>query len=238
MSHERLAALVRRYTPTMLDVIAPADPADINRWRHFCGGRLAPDYEAFLTWMGAACPFLDGEDLAYAPDDLLDLVEAAPDAPVPNGYDLIGIDKSGNALDLHLQQLDGVVVRIGPGCQPGDKGGFIPENRTFESYLLTAYIRRTLVPSHPYHFFAAVMGDEARLATFLQLVGEACSRFTAQLTANLGDVRLFGADVVVATHRRPASRVIHLAVGAVDRGDYERWYDLAFERWHCSAMAG
>jgi hypothetical protein len=236
MTHEQLQKIVERYTPTMLDVIAGASPDEIAGVEALAG-TFPESYRDFLGWMGNRCPFLEGEGLAYSPADLMTLVYEETEIDVPAGFFLVGVDKSGDGFDLYLRKADGAVTRAEYYEEVSAKD-MLMENVSFASYLLTAYVRKTLAPSHPFHFSAAFKGDDdAQLQEVWRRVDEACGHFEIPYPIEFPDFRFYGGnDFVLGVHQRPASAVVTLHFGAVDRARYEPWYDLAFARWRLIRM--
>lgn len=236
MTHDQLGTIIERYTPTMLDVIAPASPDEIARLETLAG-TLPESYRDFLGWMGNRCPFLLGEELAYSPNDLLELVYEDPELAVPPGFVWIAVDKSGGGFDVYMRKADAAVARAGyyEGVGAND---MLFENVSFSSYLLTAYVRKTLAPSHPYHFAAALQGDDdAQVQEIWRRVDEACRHFDIPYPIVQPDFRFYGGlDFVLGVHQRPGSTVVNLHFGAVERARFEPWYDLVFARWRFLRM--
>jgi hypothetical protein len=236
MPHDVLRRIVERYTPTMLDVVRSAPPEDIARLAAVAGP-LPSSYVAFLEWMGLKCPFLDGEELAYAPIDLLELAYEDPEIQLPTEFILIGIDTSGTRFSVSLRRTDGAVIRLSEYWDGVSNTDMVSENGSLESFLMTAYVRKTLVPSHPFHFAAAFKGDAEQVQELWRRVDEACSHFEVPYPARYPDFRFYGGnDFVIGVHQRPGSEVVHLHVGAVERSRYEPWYDLFFARWQAVRM--
>jgi hypothetical protein len=230
MTHDQLLTIIKRYTPTMLDVVAPAPPDDVSRLAA-AAGALPDSYREFLEWMGNWCPFLEGEALAYSPADLLELVYEGPKFDVPPGLIWIGVDKSGAAFDVYLRRADGSVARAWYYEGVNEKD-LLPENTSVASYLLAAYVRTTLVPSHPLHFHAAFEGSDQQMQELWTRLGEACSHFEVPYPIAHPDFRFYGGnDFVIGVHQRPNTAVVKLHFGAIDRTRYETWYDLVFARW-------
>jgi len=228
--HEQLKAIITRFTPTMLDVVAPAPAQAIGRLEARAG-TLPPGYLEFLNWMGNRCPFLDGEDLAYSPDDLL-RVYAHPARNVPKGFLLIGVDLSDATIDAHLRIEDGAIALFSEYFDPLTTPDLPLENLGLESFLLTAYVRKTLVQSHPLHFAAAFRGDDEQLQELVRRLDEACAHFEIPHRIERPDFRFYGGgDFVIGLRRRPKSQVVILYFGALGRQRYEAWYDLIFARW-------
>ena len=231
MTHEQLRTIVERYTPAMLDFVVGASTDEIARLEALTGP-LPDTYRGFLEWMGNQCPFLEGEDLAYSPNDLREMVYEERELSVPAGFLWIGIDRSGNGFDVYLRLADGAVARA--WYHEGVSAEEMRlENVSLTSYLLTAYVRTTLVPSHPFHFGAAFKADDSEHAQEVRRrVQEACSHFDVQHLIRHPDFDFYGAaDFVIGVHENPRSSAVHLRFGAVDRARYEPWYDLVFARW-------
>jgi hypothetical protein len=228
-------SIIERYTPTMLEVVAPASPDEIARLERVAGG-LPEAYSQFLAWMGNRCPFLDGDELAYAPRDLFELVYDDPDLGVPDGFLCIGVDRSGGSVDVYLRRSDGLVARAGYH-EHLSEADMLFENISLDSYLVAAYVRRTLAPSHPFHFAAAFQGTPEQTADIWVRVDEACSHFEITHPLQFPDMRLYGGtDFVIGIQQRPRSTVVDLHFGAIDRTVFEPWYDLVFARWHLIRM--
>jgi hypothetical protein len=235
MTHDQLRTIIERYTPTMSEVVVPASADEISRLEAVAGP-LPESYRDFLSWMGNRCLFLDGEQLAYSPEELLELVYEDPEIDVPEGLIWIGVDKSGAGASVYLRRADEAVVLIEyfDGMTARDA---VPENSSMASYLLTAYVRRTLVPSHPFHFVAAFEGVDDQIQDMWGRVNEACSHFNISYPINKSDFQFYGGDdFVVALHQRPRSSIMYLYVGALERSRFEVWYDLAFGRWKLLRM--
>jgi len=234
-AHEQLRAVILRYTPTMLDVVSPASPPEISRLAA-AAGALPESYRDFLGWMGNTCPFLDAEELAYSPQDLCELVYDEPGLTVPDGFIWIGIDQSGAEFNVFIRRTDDAVVRA--GYYRGVKlDKLLIENTSIASFLLTSYVRKTLAPSHPLHFSAAFQGDEQRTGELWSRVHEACSHFEIPYRVDYPDSRLYGGnEFVIGVHQRPTSSVVNLHFGAVERAQYEVWYDLVYARWRLLNM--
>jgi hypothetical protein len=236
-SHEQLQTIIRRYTPTMLDAIDPAASDEVAQLEARAG--LLPNgYSEFLGWMGNRCPFLDGEGFAYSPKDLLEVYNNPNDA-VPEGFILIGLDRVGDAFDLHIRREDGIVIRLNEFFDGSPDDLVLIENLTFQSYLLTTYIRRTLVPSHPFNFAAAFKGrDETQVNELWRRVADACAHIDIPFHVDLPDFRFYGGNdtFVLGLHRRPQSSIVHLHFGAIERSRFEPWYDLVFARWRLLRM--
>ncbi|HLQ43862.1 MAG TPA: SMI1/KNR4 family protein [Planctomycetaceae bacterium] len=236
MSHDQLRTIIKRYTPTMLDVVAPASAEEIGRLEALAGP-LTDGYRDFLAWMGNSCPFLDGEELAYSPKDMLELAYEDAEIEIPYGYLLIGIDKTGGCYDVHIQRQDGSVVRLTEFFDGVTNKDMLIENASLTSYLLTTYVRKTLAPSHPFHFAAGFNGDDEQIQELWRRVDEACSHFAIPFRIDYPDFRFYGGnDFVVGVHQRPASSVVNLHFGAIERSRYEPWYDLVFARWRSLRM--
>src|SRR5438105_8795961 len=103
------------------------------------------------------CPFLDGAGFAYSPQALLEVYEA-PEDSIPDGFILIGIDQGNAGSDLHIRPRDGAIARFAKGFVPSPTQPLVLENASLDSFLLAAYVRKTLAPSHPLHFSAAFKG--------------------------------------------------------------------------------
>jgi hypothetical protein len=236
MTHDQLAMIIDRYTPTMLDDLVPASADEIARLDALAGP-LPEGYRDFLGWIGNRCPFLDGENILYAPVDLIEIYED-PEDEVADGFILIGIDKSGSSFDLHLRRSDGAIARLSEYYQAMTNEDLLLENLSLTSYLLTAYVRKTLVPSHPFNTAAAILGDnDAQAQEARRRVDEACGHFQIPYPVELPDFRFYGGeDFVVGVHQRPESLVVNLHLGSVDRLIFEAWYDLIFERWKMTRM--
>jgi hypothetical protein len=111
------------------------------------------------------------------------------------------------------------------------------ENTGIASFLLTSYVRKTLAPSHPLHFSAAFHGDEERTRELWSRVDEACGHFEIPYRVDYPDSRLYGGnEFVIGVHQRPLSSVVNLHFGAVERAQYEVWYDLVYARWRLLNM--
>jgi hypothetical protein len=234
-AHEQLRTVIVRYTPTLLDAVAAADPAEIARLAA-AAGELPQDYREFLQWMGAQCPFLDAEQLEYTPRQLLDDVYEDADFTVPAGFIWAAMDTSGNEVSVFIRVADGAVVRAGY-FRRVLIDSLIVENTSFASFLATSYVRKTLVPSHPLNFTAAFTGDAQRTRELWRRVGEACGHFEIPYPLVHPDFRLFGGkDFVVGVHQPPGSAIVNLHFGATDRARYESWYDLVFARWRLLNM--
>jgi hypothetical protein len=237
IAHDQLRTIIQRYTPTMLDVVAAASPGDISRLEA-AAGALPESYREFLEWMGNQCPFLEGEELAYSPADLLELVYDDPEIEIPDGLIWIGVDKSGAAFSVYIRRADGTVARAGYYEGVSEKD-LRPENTSFISYLLSAYLRTTLVPSHPLHFSAGFRGDDQRIQELWRRVDEACGHLEVPYRIVHPDLRFYGGnDFVIAVHQRPQSAVVNLHFGAIDRVRYEVWHDLVFARWRLLNIPG
>ncbi len=235
MSHDQLRAIIERYTPTMLEVVAPSSPDEIVRLES-AAGELPESYLAFLNWMGDQCPFLDGCDFGYSPKALLEVYED-PDDEVAADFILIGIDNSGNGYDVCIRREDGAVARLSEFYEAETNEDLFVENVSLDSFLLTTYVRKTLVPSHPFHASAALTGDDAQIQDMWHRVDETCGHFDIPYSIVLPDFRFYGSEnFVVAVHQRPESMVVNLHVGAVDRARFETWYDLIFDRWQLTRM--
>jgi hypothetical protein len=236
MTHDQLHRIVERYTPAMLDAIVPATSEEIARMEAM-GGQFPESYREFLAWMGNACPFLDGEDLAYSPTEMIELVYEETEIDVPAGFFLIGVDRSGDGNDVYIRKADEMVTRAEYYEDVG-ANDMVMENVSLETFLQTAYVRRTLVPSHPYHFSAAFRSDDnAQLEELWRRVEEACSHFDIQYPIEQPDFRFYGGrDFVMGVHHRPLSRVVYLHLGAIERTRFEPWYDLVFARWRLLRM--
>jgi hypothetical protein len=236
MTHEKLKTVVERYQPKMLEAIEPAPAEEIAKLEALAGP-LPDTYRDFLVWMGNRCPFLDGEELGYSPERLLDFVYEDPDIEVTPGFILIGVDMSGSSMSLHLRREDGAAVRLSLYYEPGQTEGLLLENVSFESYLLTTYVRHTLAPSHPYQFAAAFHGDASQIEELWRRVDEACSHFEIPYRIVFPDFRFYGGqDFVLGVHQRPKSPVVNLHFGAIERARHEPWYDLAFARWRLQPL--
>jgi hypothetical protein len=230
MIHEQLNAVIERYIPTMLDVSAPAPPELIERLNDRAGP-LPESYREFLGWMGERCPFFDNLELAYAPTDLLKVYED-PEEEVPKGFLLVGIDNSGGGLDVHIRRADGAVLRLSAFYDGVTNRDAVVENASFPSFMLAAFVQKTLVPSHPFHFAAALKGDGEQIQELWHRVDEACANFAIPYSIRMPDCRFYGGnDFVIGLHHRPASSIVNVHFGAVDRARYEPWYDLVFARW-------
>ena len=127
----------------MQEAIARATAPEIERLEHAAGPWPA-SYREFLEWMGDQCPFLTREELQYSPKDLLANAYEDSEVPVAEGFIVIGIDTSGNALDVHLRRSDGSISIVGENYEAKTNEEILPINDDFESYLLTCYIRKTL----------------------------------------------------------------------------------------------
>jgi hypothetical protein len=234
-AHEQLRTVIVGYTPTLLDAVAGADPADIDRLAA-AAGELPQDYREFLGWMGAHCPFLDAEQLLYTPQELIENVYEEPELTIPPGFIWAAMDRSGNEISVFIRVADGAVVRAGYF----DRvliDSLVVENTSFASFLATSYVRKTLVPSHPFNFAAAFKGDAQRNQELWRRVAQACGHFEIRYSLVHPDFRLFGSqDFVVGVHQRPGSDIVNLHFGATDRARYEGWYDLVFARWRLLNM--
>jgi hypothetical protein len=229
VTHDQLKAIIERYTPTMRDVISPASLDEIARLEAVTGP-LPESYRDFLAWMGNQCLFLDGEELAYSPVELLEIYED-PSDHIPDGFILFGIDKSGNSFDAHIRRLDGAVVRLSEYYNGVTNKDMMLESGSLTSYLLAAYVRKTLVPSHPFHFSAAVTGDGEQIRETWRILDEASSHFEIPYPIAFSDFRFYGGnDFVVGLHQPPQSAVVKIHFGALERTRYEPWYDLVFQR--------
>jgi hypothetical protein len=230
-----LKSIIERYTPTLLDVSEPAPAEDIARLAA-AAGPLPDSYRTFLEWMGNRCPFLDGEDIAYQPWELLEIYDD-PDDAVPDGFILVGIDTSGSSFDVHIRRTDGVVLRLSEYYDGVTNQHSLIKNVSFESFLLSAYVQRTLVPSHPFHFAAGFQAEPARLQELWARVEEACGNFEISHRITHPDMRFYGGnDFVLGVYQRPQSAVVNLYFGAIERARYEPWYDLVFARWRLQRM--
>ena len=233
--HSQLKTIIERYTPTILDVLVPASPDEIAHFE-MVAGALPESYRDFLSWMGNSCPFLDGEALAYSLTDLLEIYEDPEDA-VPDGFILIGIDTSGSSFDVHIRSKDGAIVRLSEYYEAVTYEYILLENTSLASFLLTTYVRTTLVPSHSFHLAAAFSGDDVKVQEFLHRVDKACGYFDISYPIDLPDFRFYGGDdFVVGLHQRPKSSIVYLYVGTIERTQYEVWYDLVFDRWKLMRM--
>jgi len=230
-----LKSIVKRYTPTMLDVVAPAPLDEIERLETVAGP-LPSSYREFLAWMGNQCPFLDAAELAYAPRDLLEIYDDPEDA-VPEGFILIGIDTSGNSFDIHIRRSDGVVLRLSEYYDGVRNTELLVKNESFPSFLVTNYVQKTLVPSHPYHFAASFQGDQEQTSELWRRVEEACDHFEIPYRVEHPDFHFYGGtDFVLGVHQRPNANVVDLHFGAIERSAHEPWYDLVFARWRFLRM--
>lgn len=235
MTREQLQAIIERYTPTMLDVISAASADEIARLQS-AAGPLPEAYLGFLSWMGNRCPFLIGAQLAYTPAELLEVYED-PEDSVPDGFILIGIDTSGNGLDVHIRREDGIVLRLSESYDGVTDVYSILKSRSFPSFLATTYVEKTLVPSHPFKFACAFEADAERTAELWRRVDEACSHFEIPYSIVQPDFRFYGGvDFVLGLQQRPQSNVVNLNFGSIDRARYEVWYDLVFARWRLMKM--
>ena len=235
MTHDHLKALIERYTPRMLDVIVPATDEQIERLESVAGS-LPEDYRDFLGWMGNSCPFLEGEALAYSPDDLLEFVYEDPEIDVPPGFIWMGVDKSGSASSIYLRLVDGAITRADyyDGVNESD---MLEENVSLASFLLTSYVRKTLAPSLPHYFSAALRADGSEASEVWSRIDAACKQLDIPYPLALPDFRFYGGnDFVVGVHQRARSAVVYLQFGAVKRSQYEAWYDLVFDRWGALQM--
>ena len=230
MTRDELNTIIERYIPTMLDVSAPAAPQQIERLNDLAGP-LPESYREFLGWMGDRCPVFDNLELAYSPSHLLEVYED-PEEDVPDGFLLIGIDNSGSAFDVHIRRRDGAVLRLSAFYDGVTTKDAILENADFPSFLLTSFVRTTLVPSHPLHFSATLNGDHEQAHELWRRVDEACTHFEIHYSIQLADCRFYGGDdFVIGVHQRPGTSIVSLHFGTVDRARYEPWYDLVFARW-------
>lgn len=236
MTHDRLRTIIERYTPTMFDHIAAPSAEEITRMEAMAGA-LPESYRDFLAWMGNKCPFVEAEGLAYSPAELIELVYEETEIDVPVGFLLVGVDKSGDGFDVYLRKSDGAVMRA-VYHEDVDARDMRAENVDFVSFLLAAYVRKTLVPSHPYHFTAAIsVDDAAQLGEVWRRVDEACSHFDIQYPIVQPDFRFYGGpDFVLGVHQRPRSPTLILHFGAIERARFEPWYDLVFARWRLIRM--
>jgi hypothetical protein len=235
MNHDPLLSIIKRYTPTMLDVVAAASAEDIARLEA-AAGPLPEGYRQFLEWMGDQCPFLEGEQLAYSPSDLMDLIYEDLEYDMPEGVLWIGVDKSGSGFSVYLRQADGVIARAGyhEGISAKD---LLPESSSIASYLATCYVRTTLIHSHPLHFSAAFKGDAQQTQELWRRVDEACSHFEITHPLAYPDFRFYGStDFVIGVHQRPGDSIVNLHFGAIERARYEPWYDLVFARWRSMSV--
>jgi len=235
VNHDQLRTIAERYTPTLFELLVASSSEEIARLEARAGP-LPESYREFLGAMGNRCPFLEAEQMAYSPEDLLELVYDDLEIDVPAGLVWIGVDKSGAGISQFIRPSDGAVVRIEyyDGMTARDA---VAENSSLASYLLTAYVRRTLVPSHPFHFAAAFDGDDEQVRELWRRVDEACSHFTISYPIDRPDFRFYGGDdFVVALHRRPGSLVTYIYLGALERSRFEVWYDLIFGRWQLLRM--
>ncbi len=234
-AHEQLRTVIAGYTPTLLDAVAAADPADIARLAA-AAGELPQDYREFLGWMGAQCPFLDAEQLEYTPQELLESVYGDAEFAVPAGFIWAAMDTSGNETSVFIRVADGAVVRAGY-FRRVLIDSLVVENASFASFLATSYVRKALVPSHPFSFTAAFRGDAERSRELWRRVEEACGHFEIGCSLIHPDFRLFGSeDFVLGVHQRPGSAIVNLHFGATDGARYESWYDLVFARWRLLNM--
>jgi hypothetical protein len=229
MMHDRLKTIIERYTPTMLDRVVPGPPDQIDRLAQLAGP-LPESYREFLGWMGNRCPFLDGAELSYSPKDLLRVYED-PEDETPDGFILIGIDDSGNSCDVHIRRHDGAILRLSLYYDGVTNEDSWLENASFSSFLVTTYVQKTLVPSHPFCFAASFNGDE-QIEAMWRRVAEACGHFEIPYSIEFPDFRFYGGiDFVIGVHRRSQSSPLTLHFGAIERSGYEPWYDLIFDRW-------
>jgi hypothetical protein len=227
---DQLEPVIARYTPSMLEDIKAADAGEIDRLEA-AAGPLPAEYRGFLEWMGNGCPPLDNSELSYSPAKLLRVYED-PEDPVPEGFLLIGIDDSGNAVDLHIRRADGMVLRLSEWYDGVEMTDAWPENVSFASYVATAYVQKVLVPSHPANFAAGFTGDEEQLTELRHRIEEACSHFEISHRLAYPDFRFYGGtDFVLALRRRPGTAAVTIHFGSIDRARYEPWYDLVFARW-------
>jgi len=235
MIRDQLRAIIERYTPTMLDVVAPASADEIARLEAVAGP-LPERYRDFLAWMGNRCPFLIGAELSYSPAALMEIYED-PDDAIPDGFILIGIDTSGSSFDVHIRRADGAIVRLSEYYDGVTTKDSLTENVSLASFLATTYVQKTLVPSHPFHFACAFEGEDERVQELWRRVDEACRHFEVPYAIVYPDFRFYGGnDFVLGVHQRPHSSVVNLNFGAVDRSRYEGWYDLVFARWKLLRM--
>jgi hypothetical protein len=230
LMRQELQRIIERYTPTLPDALAAASTEDIARLEANTG-LLPESYREFLQWMGGDCPFLSGEGFVYSPRELL-VVYQNPGDKVPDGYILIGIDQDDSESDLHIRRQDGAIVRIDRGYVPVGHDPSSLENVSLGSYLLSAYVRTTLTPSHPFSFSAAFEGDKQQTQELWRRLAEACGHFEMPYTLHHPDFRFYGGDeFVVGVHQEPDSPVVFIHFGAVVQARYEAWHDLVFARW-------
>lgn len=225
MKHYHLKAIIERFTPTMLDVVEPASQADITQLEALTDP-LSESYREFLVWMGNRCPFLDGNQLLYSPEDILEIYED-PEYDIPEGFLLIGIDTSGSSFDLHIRRADRAVVRVSEYYEAVTNEDVLEESLSFESYLLNAYVRKTLVPSHPFHTAVGYSGTDDEIQKLKNKVDEICKGYNITHSIQLTDFRFYGGqEFVLGLYQRPQSQVAYLYIGAIEKVHFDKWSDF------------